>query len=841
MAKAIKITKFLGEAPKISPELLPDMVAQYAYNLDLSSGDLVPYRSSEQVATLDKTGEVLSIYPMVDPGTGELAWLHWTTDVNVATAQIEGDTSQRIYYTGDGGPKVTNFDLATSGPEYPAASYTLGLPLPTAVPVATPVAFATKSVLSYARDAGNTSTIVTTAAHGLTTGDYATIANVDDATFNLTNTPVTVINSTTFSYFSFGDQVATTTETDSGGYVAKAITSLARATSNTATVTTSVAHSLTTGDYVTIAGAVDTSYNTSSAKVTVTAPTTFTYVSTGAADTLSVSTAYQYSRDASNVATITTTAEHGLQTGDKVTLSGMAVPTFDAVNVTVQVVNVGAFAYYNPGAVVALAAGGGTITQLSTAAGADATVTKTSRGTVDLAGTVTPREYVFTYLTEWDEESIPSEKSAVVFVKEGQTVNISGLPATWTHGAGYNTTAMKVRVYRSVAGVTETTFFRVAELSLGTTTFVDDIDVSTLDEILTSEDNDAPPSDLKGLMAIHNNMIVGFTGSTLCFSEPGSPHAWPIKYRRQVDAEIVGLGAYGTTVLVLTNRTPWKVDGNNPEAVSMARTDYILPCISKRSIINIGFGVVWSSTGGLAVYSTNIGTDYLTKNVHSWTTWPEAVTPSALFGAYYRGRYFGSDGTNTFLFERNDQVGGHLVQSDIRFTAAHYKSDTDSFYYVDGPNVYLWNSPDRAPLTLDWKSKVFTTENYINLGAARVIADYNQEFPSSYIDDINADIEAVNQALIDGGVDMLGALGGSYANEHQVAGSNLLPQDVFNYAVAFQLFVNKVLVFSTIRYNSDPFRLPTGYRADTFEFRVATNVRIRAVHLAETASGLKGV
>ena len=74
-----------------------------------------------------------------------------------------------------------------------------------------------------------------------------------------------------------------------------------------------------------------------------------------------------------------------------------------------------------------------------------------------------------------------------------------------------------------------------------------------------------------------------------------------------------------------------------------------------------------------------------------------------------------------------------------------------------------------------------------------------------------------------------------------MAGSNLLPQDVFNYAVAFQLFVNKVLVFSTIRYNSDPFRLPTGYRADTFEFRVATNVRIRAVHLAETASGLKGV
>jgi hypothetical protein len=32
---ALKIQKFFGEAPKLSPELLPDNVAQFAYNLDM--------------------------------------------------------------------------------------------------------------------------------------------------------------------------------------------------------------------------------------------------------------------------------------------------------------------------------------------------------------------------------------------------------------------------------------------------------------------------------------------------------------------------------------------------------------------------------------------------------------------------------------------------------------------------------------------------------------------------------------------------------------------------------------------------------------------------------------
>lgn len=60
----------------------------------------------------------------------------------------------------------------------------------------------------------NVTTIVTTAAHNLTTGDLVAVAGVTDATFNTTSASVTVTNSTTFTYANTG-----TNGSSSGGTV----------------------------------------------------------------------------------------------------------------------------------------------------------------------------------------------------------------------------------------------------------------------------------------------------------------------------------------------------------------------------------------------------------------------------------------------------------------------------------------------------------------------------------------------------------------------------------------------------------------------------------------------
>lgn len=56
-------------------------------------------------------------------------------------------------------------------------------------------------------------TIVTAAPHGFTTGDQITIANMTDASFNVVDAIVTVVNATTFTYADAGPNVVSGADT----------------------------------------------------------------------------------------------------------------------------------------------------------------------------------------------------------------------------------------------------------------------------------------------------------------------------------------------------------------------------------------------------------------------------------------------------------------------------------------------------------------------------------------------------------------------------------------------------------------------------------------------------
>ncbi|WP_445772131.1 hypothetical protein, partial [Rheinheimera sp.] len=52
--------------------------------------------------------------------------------------------------------------------------------------------------------------------------------------------------------------------------------------------------------------------------------------------------------------------------------------------------------------------------------------------------------------------------------------------------------------------------------------------------------------------------------------------------------------------------------------------------------------------------------------------------------------------------------------------------------------------------------------------------------------------------------------------------------------ITFRLWVDKELYFQATVTTDDVFRLPTGYRSDTFEVGVSGSARIRAIHFGET-------
>jgi len=131
----ITVNKFSGVSP-MTPRYLGNNAAQTALNCPVWLGSLQSIRGTSEVtpAPLTKTGVLTSIYRFGQNETDEKKyWFHWVEDVDVVQGFINGDTTERTYYTGIGAPKVTNnaLALAGAGTNYPVSSYDLGVPKPT--------------------------------------------------------------------------------------------------------------------------------------------------------------------------------------------------------------------------------------------------------------------------------------------------------------------------------------------------------------------------------------------------------------------------------------------------------------------------------------------------------------------------------------------------------------------------------------------------------------------------------------------------------------------------------------------------------------------------------------
>jgi len=807
----VKVTNFLGIAPKISPELLPDTAAQIARNCKLYSGDLIPYPQPTVVGNTGRTGEIRTLYALRDPSTSELKWMSWLTDVNIVVATPEENADQRFYYTGDGVPKVSNYELAISGVgPYPTNYYDLGLPLPTRDDVLTTVAapVLTSSVGSVSRDSSNTATITTTAPHGLRTGNSISITGFTYKAGTYTQSSSTITINMTGHGFSAG---ATVTLNFTTGNAIDGTFTINTATTNSFTVTAVDSGSPSGNVQLSL-----TSFNATNVECTVTGPTTFTYFSPGSAMTSSAATTAKvtlagntqertyaftwYTPWEEESVASEPSEELYIKEGQIVTVSDIPT-TKPPGNNFVRGVRL-----YRT-----LPAATGTEFYLLQTLWFPTQVLAVQRtSNVSRVTLVYPHN-----LDPEDRFKISGCTDASFNITDGEVIDVID-QYTFTYAqVGANTALTTVAAGTLYHDISEDPANDAARYwgDGGNYDFVDDFDSTALTEILISDEYDPPPANLQGLVSMQNNILAGFVENEIFFSEPNLPHAWPREYSIILEHPVVGLAIINGSLLVLTESYPYIIQGSDPASgLSVNRIDAQYPCLSAKSIVSLSFGVLFASHGGLAAFSAFGGPQIATKFNYNDDTWEQSLDPTTIVASFYDDVYFASHSQGSFVFERDERIGGLFVDCDATFTSSWYDALGGNMYFTSGTSgdIYQWDNLNQPPTTMEWKSKVIKTKDMINLGAARVIADYAGT--TSTTENWEAVTANWNTTV----------LGWSGLND-----------------ITFRMWVDKELLFTTTLSDGNMFRLPTGYRTDTFEFAVEGNIRIRAIHLAETPLGLK--
>lgn len=450
------------------------------------------------------------------------------------------------------------------------------------------------------------------------------------------------------------------------------------------------------------------------------------------------------------------------------------------------------------------------------------------------------RFYVYTFVNTFgslEEESAPSPVSASVTITTSQSVNITGLETAPV--GDHNITA--IRIYRTVPGeATLGAYLFVKEISIGTTSTNDDLGADDLGESITTIGWAEPPDDLQGIISMANGMMAGFVGNSVYFCEPYFHHAWPAEYIQSIPDQIVGLGSYGNTLVVLTENSPWLMIGVDPAQMSVERLTLPEPCISAPSIASDEYGVVYASPNGL-VSIGNGGRGVITHALFRRKDWQE-YSPDTFVGAIFDGNYFGSFqsadfGNRTMVLSREDKPA--LSFLSIRADAFYTDVGEGELYYLDNvtDDIYKVDADSLRPFTYEWVSKRFFYGQGFSWSCVQIDVDKVQLADNTDYLALLAEIEAANELLVPAG----GSLNGAGLNVYLLNGNNLatLPLPSALLQTTFFLLGEEGEELAVLNVDDfRPYRLPPS-RSRVYQIKMTGNLNIRSVTLATSVQELR--
>lgn len=454
-------------------------------------------------------------------------------------------------------------------------------------------------------------------------------------------------------------------------------------------------------------------------------------------------------------------------------------------------------------------------------------------------GDTQSRTYVYTYVTDFGEETAPAPASTIIDWKPGQTVTLSGfaLPV-----AGRSIT--KQRIYRSQTGSSGTYLYFIAERAASASNYVDTVAVDAFQEALPSAGWDEPPAGLSGLTVMPNGMMAAFTGRSVYFCEPWRPHAWPEKYILNCDSDIVALGSIGSVLVVLTKANPYIMTGSHPDSMQSQKLEANFPCINARGVVDLGFAICYPSNDGLIAVGGDGSVNLVTRELfrpHDWLK----HSPTTAIGAQYSGAYamfydvemegqrdagclFVTVGTTPFLIRSAEIIAACFY--DVGDSALYFTRPGDT-------NIYRFDPPDGPPETMIWRSKEWWLPRPMNFGALLIDrGSLKANDDAAAIQAEVARIEAENAAIFASG-NLESAVNASSVGSLPVNGDAMLSLPDY-LAVSVGVFGDGKLV-RVITKTDVVERLPAKSMARVWEIAVSSNVPISRIAMASSVDELR--
>lgn len=472
------------------------------------------------------------------------------------------------------------------------------------------------------------------------------------------------------------------------------------------------------------------------------------------------------------------------------------------------------------------------------------------------------RSYVYTYVNIFGEESAPSDPVTA-------TGHLNG---TWTIAGFINPANAatrgldRIRLYRTITGSIGTQFFRVVEFAINTTTYTDSRSDAAVaqDGLILESTTWAEPLQMEGLALMPNGFFAGWKGRDLYFSEPYRPWAWPAEYTLSVDHPIVDCGVVGQTLVVLTTVSPVFVTGVTPSAMSMTKLTQVEPCISANSVAASPEGLYYASPNGL-ILVTSQGLLPVTRNIIGREIWQRDFVPDIEDAVIYDAQYIciGTTGSGFVFGALGEQPFISRLINLPTITSTWTDPYTGEAHLLIANDVYQWESPYTEFAVSEWLSKEFQYQKPINLGALSV------SFDAAYAIEAENYTPTTNSALDPipvGGPwpELVSIIGYNQINGATINGSptqgayppgNTAPVQVWPYwygvvvdvpeltlpidaECEVRVYANGALVWQGYVEDAVTYRLPSGFKAERWQFAIKTRVPIFNLQVAETSKEL---